>query len=163
MELRARYRTMIALTMLIARTPEDVNLKEVMDAPKREPIRAKSTTYESDAPPKAVELNLERGTPWGKQPGARLQVWSRERISGQNVLSFVTPHIEKTIRRAPQPEPVALGALLLGSATPDALLVMDLISPALALLLVFLLGASFYFGAIRANGMAVPAFGAIAR
>ncbi|HWM63602.1 MAG TPA: hypothetical protein VNP96_06385 [Solirubrobacterales bacterium] len=155
-ELRARYRTMISLGMVIARTPEDVTLKAVMDAPKRDPMRPNRTTYETDAPPKAVELNLETGPPWGKRPGAQLQVWSRERISGQNVLSFVTPHIEQTVRKAPQPEPVGIAAALLGAAAPDVLLAFDLISPALALLLVFILGCGFYFSTIRAMGWLFP-------
>ena len=106
--------------------------------------------------PARGSAGLETGPPWGKRPGAQLQVWSRERISDQNVLSFVTPHIEKTVRKAPQPEPVGITAVLLGAAAPDVLLAFDLISPALALLLVFILGCGFYFSTIRAMGWLFP-------
>ena len=155
-ELRGRHRTMIALNMLIARTPDEMTLKEVMDAPRRKPVAPKRTEWEGEGLPLAVELNLEKAHPGGKRPGARLEVWARGRMSGGSILSFVTPHLEKTVRKAPQPEPVGLGALLIGCAVPDALLALGLIGPAPTLILVLVLGAGLYYGAVRAMEWLFP-------
>lgn len=156
-ELRARHKTMLALNMLIARFPGGVNMKEVMDAPRKSPIPpGRQSEWEGDAVPKAVELNLEKPHLTGKHPGAMLEVWASGRLSGGAIVSSVTPHIEKTVRRAPQPEPVGIAAALFACAVPDLLLAVDLISPALALLLVFVLGAGSYFGALRAMEWLFP-------
>lgn len=156
-ELRARHKTMLALNMLIARTPGQMNLKEVMDAPRKAPVPpGRRSEWEGDALPKAVELNLEKPHPTGKRPGATLEVWASGRLSGGAILSAVRPHIEKTVRKAPRPERVGIGALLFSCAIPDLLLALSLISPHLALLLVFVLGAGSYFGAIRAMEWLFP-------
>jgi hypothetical protein len=150
-ELRGRYKTMVSLELLVARTPEEMTLAEVKVAPRREPTLGRKNVSEASSPPISATLILSRS-----HPGATYEVLSIGRLAGGSVFAFVMPHLDAVRRKAPQPETVGVSALLTGAGLPDALLALDLIGPALALPLVFILGAGLLYASVRFMEWAFP-------
>lgn len=150
-QIRARHPTMLSLDLQIARTPSDVTLADVKAAPRRKPERSTKSFSEASAAPIAAHLALAK-----THPALTLEVLSLGRLSGGSVVSMITPHIEKTVCKAPQPKLFGLLGLLIGASTSAGLLAFDLISPTLALILIFVLGVGCLFGGIRAGEWLFP-------
>lgn len=150
-ELRARHRTMHSIEMKVSRTNEELPLLKVLSLPRRQPERPEGGYAEMSRAPVSTRLEVNRSS-----PAIVLEVLAPGPMFGSSIVEAITPQLDLTKRKILSSAAVGIAGLTLGSAAPDVLFAFDLISPGLALPLVFALGSGGFVGGVRAMEWLFP-------